>query len=73
MITKKDGIAFLEKVEEDEPVFILRAKDKIAPVIVGLYALQLTVHRINVHKVDEVREIAQAMREWQEANKTFQQ
>lgn len=69
MITKKDGIAILEKVEDDEPVFILRAKDPISPMVVELYALQATIYRVAPSRVDEIRQSAREMRTWHEQHR----
>jgi len=64
MSTKQEGIPELEKAGEDEPVFVLRAQDKLAPIIVSLYALHAT-RLCSPAKVQSVRDCAIAMRKWQ--------
>jgi hypothetical protein len=50
----------------DEPVFILRAKDFFAPQVVAKY-LELieTVGPINMELQEDVTKVMNAMREWQ--------
>lgn len=55
-------------LEDDEPVFLLRASDLLAPVVVNLYAIQCTMHHVNTDRTDEVRKIAISMKEWQEVH-----
>ena len=69
MSTKRKGVPEFEKADLDEPVFVLRAHDVIAPVIVELYALHCTtLPGMNKNKVDSIRKAAQEMRVWQSVN-----
>lgn len=55
----------LNKAAEDEPVFVLRAKDPIAPAAVEEWArLAQATGRHEPEKIEEARALAQAMREW---------
>ncbi len=64
MTTKKEALDQVKKIDEDEPVFVLRGKDPISPMVVELYALQATIYHVNPNKVDEVRKLAKEMRTW---------
>lgn len=55
----------LAKVDEDEPVFVLRAQDKLAPALVELWASLAFMHGCNGEKLSEANELAQRMRAWQ--------
>ena len=69
MSTKRKGIPEFEKAGLDEPIFILRAQDVMAPVIVELYALHCTtLPGMTRAKIDGVREAAKEMRVWQQIN-----
>ncbi len=65
MSTKRQGVPEYEKAELDEPVFVLRAQDQLAPEIVGLYALSAIRARVSQEKVSGVRKCESAMRAWQ--------
>ncbi len=62
---------------EDEPIFVLRAKDKFAPELIEAWASKVdaAVHRIASSEADKSREkakyaraLAHQMRAWQEIN-----
>ena len=53
-----------EKAESDEPMFVLLARDPLAPILVDLWA-SLRAHSAgNPSKVQEARQCAESMREW---------
>ncbi len=58
----------LDKIDEDEPIFVLRAQDQVAPQIVELYALNLTMLHVDPEKVRSARKVATDMRLWQMKN-----
>jgi len=63
------GQGCLGKARDDEPVFVLRAQDKFAPMLVETWAnLAMTAHGFDTPKVTEARLLAQAMRDWQADN-----
>jgi hypothetical protein len=71
MSTKRQGVPEFDKAELDEPVFVLRAQDIAAPVLVELYALHLTtLQGVPREKVESARQVARAMRLWQETHDT---
>jgi hypothetical protein len=73
------GKGTLGKAADDEPVFILRAKDRYAPQIVEAWARAVDCDTFNVvsgtenidatrAKIKEARALAHSMRAWQELN-----
>lgn len=76
-ITKKQlldaalrGEGPLGKAADDEPVFLLRAQDNLSDELVDKWAISagllvpVTGAEATGHKVQEAREIANAMRSW---------
>jgi len=55
------------KIEKDEPVFLLRAKDKLAPDTLRFWANTLSISGNN-KLADEIRNHAKNMEDWQEKN-----
>jgi hypothetical protein len=66
MPTKRQGIPEYDKADLDEPVFVIRAQDIAAPVIVELYALHLTTLKVGQAKIDSARKVAREIRVWQQ-------
>lgn len=58
------GQGCLGKAKPDEPVFILRAQDMLAPDLVDQWAIWANQHGCNWDKVREAKVLAQEMREW---------
>ena len=56
------------KVAQDEPVFLLRAKDSLAPNTVRYWAALLLDHNGDVVAYKAAMEQAELMEEWQENN-----
>lgn len=55
----------LNKAAADEPVFVLRAKDPIAPALIEDWAKHAEMMGIHEPaKIAEARALAQSMREW---------
>jgi hypothetical protein len=52
------------KLEPDEPYFLVKSTDPLAPVIVELWALLAELHSGGGRKVEEARQCAHAMRAW---------
>lgn len=57
------------KLKDDEPYFVLRAKDPHAPALVELWAALRESEFGCTAKFDEAKKCAQEMRDWQERNK----
>ena len=53
-----------EAADPDEPMFVLLARDPLAPALVELWATLREHYAGNPSKVAEARECAKAMREW---------
>jgi hypothetical protein len=60
------GEGCLDKAANDEPIFILRGQDKLAPIIVEMWAglAEATVAGDIDAKIHEARMLARKMREW---------
>lgn len=60
------GKGVLGKAADDEPLFILRAQDKLAPIIVEMWAglAEATVAGDIDAKINEARVLASKMRAW---------
>jgi hypothetical protein len=56
------------KIADDEPVFLLRAKDKLAPDVMDYWAWRLDQANGDKDMVEMVRNHAKLAREWQEKN-----
>lgn len=54
--------------ELDEPMFVLLARDPLAPAIVDAWAADRETSRGPSPKVEEARACAKAMREWHAKN-----
>jgi len=54
----------LNKVKPGEPIFVLRAQDKLAPALVFLWAAMAELHGCPYEKADEAKGLAVDMRIW---------
>lgn len=54
----------IAKAADDEPVFVLRATDKLAPNIIRLWARRAAYQGCPKEKVDEANALAAKMEEW---------
>jgi hypothetical protein len=56
----------LQKADEDEPIFVLRAQDVFAPGVVRQWAYRVSTEIGKDHpKVKDALEVAKAMEKWQ--------
>jgi hypothetical protein len=60
----KNNCPTLKKVYDDEPIFVLRAQDQFAPILVNLWAQMLKLCDSNRPKIREALECAAAMEDW---------
>ena len=70
----------LNKAHDDEPIFVLRANDELAPAIVGTWAADYEVSKRRAQggqltekqntKVDEAWKLAEEMRAWRLVRET---
>lgn len=58
------GEGCLGKAADNEPVFILRAQDMLAPALVDQWANLAEAHGCARSKVNEARDLARLMRMW---------
>lgn len=58
----------LAKCADDEPIFVLRAQDKLAPSMVRTWAATAAVYKCDPAKVQEAYELADKMDAWQREN-----
>lgn len=64
MSTKHNSIC-LEKAGDEEPIFVLRAQDELAPIIVELWAKLASTLGTSNDKVLRAQETAKQMQQWQ--------
>ena len=57
-------------IPEDEPVFLLRAKDALAPEIVYAWAVRLEAQKGDPETVAQVKNWAKVMKLWQQNNES---
>lgn len=66
---KRDELAnpasCINKADDDEPVFVLRAQDALAPDIVWEWVKQAELHGVPPEKVREAERLASDMEAWQ--------
>ena len=60
----KGNYPCLEKAGEDEPIFVLRAQDKLAPGAIEMWADAAEDAGVPAEKVKDARELANLMRTW---------
>jgi hypothetical protein len=67
MAKKKDEIesGCLSRCDDNEPVFVLRAHDKMAPAVVRIWAEMATLFGVEPEKVLEALKIGRQMSDWQ--------
>lgn len=68
MATKEQGDTCYDRAEPNEPIFVLRAQDIIAPEIVREWAFRAKKAGAPREKVDEARRLADQMEDWQIEN-----
>lgn len=66
----KNDDSCLEKAANDEPIFVLRAQDKLAPVLVRLWADLAMINGCGDEKTVEARTLAHLMEMWQKKNRS---
>lgn len=66
MATKAESLksGCLAKAADDEPVFILRAQDRLAPALVRAWASLAREHGCDVVKCQMAVEVAEDMEDW---------
>lgn len=54
----------LQKAGDEEPIFVLRAQDILAPYCVRYWAERAIYEGVPANKIDEALELADKMEEW---------
>jgi len=67
-MTKSEAIEYLEKIEEDEPVFILRGQDKVAPEAISLWVCKAGMMNAKPEKLKGAMDVRVQMLDWQAQN-----
>jgi hypothetical protein len=68
MSTKSKGVPCYDNAGENEPIFVLRAQDVLAPELVREWAFRAAHAGTPTEKVAEARMLADTMDDWQIAN-----
>jgi hypothetical protein len=63
MATKHNSVA-LSNAKDDEPIFVLRGQDSLAPDVVRQWADRAERAGCTIDKVREARDLADAMEQW---------
>lgn len=59
----------LAKVDEDEPIFVLRAQDRLAPALIREWVNRAKqASSLGARRTEEALQVADAMEEWQKAH-----
>ena len=73
MGTKKEELAnpnsCINKAVDDEPIFVLRAQDKLAPILIRLWTDLANIHGCSENKRVQAWKCARDMEEWGLSNK----
>jgi hypothetical protein len=64
MATKAGGVPCYDKADDNEPIFVLRAKDVLAPMVVRYWAELAAKMQVPTPKVLEAFHCAEAMQAW---------
>ena len=64
MATKRNGVACYDKAGTDEPLFVLRAQDRLAAFIVRLWAFLAECGGTQAEVVSEALKCADEMESW---------
>ena len=70
MAIKKEELksGCISRAAADEPVFVLRAKDRLAPGVIRYWTQRAANMGVSPAKIEEALDLAAAMEEWQEAH-----
>jgi hypothetical protein len=63
-VTKAELRAYVDRIKDDEPVFLVRAQDVLAANFVHGWAVLAYECGVNAGKVNEAFKCADAMRSW---------
>lgn len=66
--TAPDATGCLAKAKDDEPLFILRAQDALAPLLVRQWVERAVIAGVPEEKVHEALQLADRMEDWAREN-----
>lgn len=64
MSTKREGVACYDRAGMDEPLFVLRAQDRLSAILVRLWATMADLGGTKPEIVAEARKVADEMDAW---------
>lgn len=64
MATKAEGCPSYDKAADDEPIFVLRAQDRLAPETIDHWVRLARERGVSAEKIAEAERCADAMAEW---------
>jgi hypothetical protein len=67
-MTRNEAIKYLQGIPEDEPVFVLRAQDKVAPAVVAVWGVMADFAGSPREKYLGSDTQALVMAQWQQKN-----
>lgn len=68
--TKDGALAMLQKISDDEPVFVLRAQDQAAVTAIQAWIIEAQMIGASKEKCEGAREDLQAFFDWQKTHHT---
>jgi hypothetical protein len=68
MSTKLEVLQMLERAADDEPVFVLRGNDELAPGAIEDWVRRAHISGMHTEKLADAMATARAMRIWQSKN-----
>ncbi len=60
----KNNDRVLDKISDDEPIFVLRAQDKFAPILIRLWADLAQQYGISEERHNEAIDLVEEMESW---------
>lgn len=60
----KDAVAYVASMPPDEPVFVLRAQDCLAPEMIEKWVIRARALNVNVDKMNDASSVAEEMLQW---------
>jgi hypothetical protein len=66
MASKNEGNSCYDNAAPDEPLFVLKATDPLAPRVVEEWARIAQENGVNQAKIDDARQLAERMRQYHE-------
>ena len=65
-MTKAELTQYLDKIPNDEPLFLIRGQDSLSEMTVNYWATRTRFHGVREKKIRGAQHVAFAMRRWPE-------